>query len=202
MRRPQPPAKLLEPGLAPDLFVPAPKLAEWLRVTFIEESGKAWNEDHAHLLMARIGALWTNAEYTKQQRPIAGQAEVAKPPQMVNAWAKARWKQQVREWFGFIPDFIITISAPTWAGYDNASAMALSEHELYHCYLIRVTNQGIPIWGILGHDVEEHIGVVERYGPGACGSNVQRLVELARQKPLISRATISAACGACLKLAA
>src|SRR5581483_3521203 len=120
MRRPQPPGSLLEIG-GHERFVAAPKLAQWMRETFIEESGAACNEDHAHLLMARIGVLWTNVEYAKQQRPVAGQAEVARPPQNVNAWAKARWKQQVSEWFGFIPDFIITIHAPTWAAYDNAS---------------------------------------------------------------------------------
>lgn len=173
-----------------------------MRETFIEESGAVYNPDHRHLLQANIGALWTNVPYARQLRPVVGQAEIPRPPQMGGAWAKARWAQQLREWFGARPDFIITIYAPYAEQADRGSFMATCEHELYHCTIIRYTQQGQPIWGIQGHDVEEHVGVVRRYGPGAAAGATRELVEAARRRPTVTRAQMAAACGTCLKLAA
>lgn len=45
-------------------------------------------------------------------------------------WSRAR-AEQVMEWFGQIPDFIITLAASYCAQCGDAKLMALVEHELY-----------------------------------------------------------------------
>jgi hypothetical protein len=201
MRRPTPPDALLTPNVA-GRFVPSVPLARWLRETFIESTGAAHNPDHSHLGMADIRCLWTNVPYERQQRSVAATCEIPRPPQGASRWHRSRWEQQIVQWFGVIPDFIITMYAPAVAKYDRASFMATSEHELYHASIARYTQAGTPIWGIKGHDVEEHTGVMRRYGTAACGEAVVEFVQAARQEPLIGRAQIAAACGTCLKAVA
>ena len=82
------------------------------------------------------------------------------------------------DWFGMVPDFIITINAAWWLQASDVEACALVEHELYHCaqdsdeYWAPKFNKqtGRPVFTIRGHDVEEYIGVVRRYGADAAGS--------------------------------
>ncbi|TPU61498.1 putative metallopeptidase, partial [Acinetobacter baumannii] len=56
-------------------------------------------------------------------------------------------------------------------------------------------NTGLPKHYLAGHDVEEFIGVVKRYGPS---KNVKRLIEVAKQAPFVSDVNISKCCGTCL----
>jgi hypothetical protein len=90
---------------------------------------------------------------------------------------------------------------------DDASFCALVEHELYHCGQQRnefggpkFNSMGLPIFGINGHDVEEFVGIVRRYGVGAAAGQTLALVEAAQRGPEISKATITAACGSCRAL--
>lgn len=48
---------------------------------------------------------------------------------------------------------------------------------------------------VVGHDVEEFVGVVKRWG---ASDNVKRLVEVAKQVPFVSEKNITACCGTCL----
>jgi hypothetical protein len=114
---------------------------------------------------------------------------------MGGPWARARWLQQMQEWFIDLPDFLITLSAPYAAEADDGTFMALVEHELRHCTVTRFTRQGIPIFGMRDHDVSVFIGDVERYGMDATG--VRKLVEAASNPPLISAEAIRAVCGSC-----
>lgn len=57
---------------------------------------------------------------------------------------------------------------------------------------------GRPKLRIVGHDVEEFVGVVARYGPSA---DVGLLVAAARTAPAVQRLDIARACGCCLKAA-
>lgn len=190
--RPYPPESLLDEDRP--LFLPAPDVEAWLRSAFIEEGYETFNPDHAHLNMASIGVLWTNAPCTQKMRDIIGQAELVRPP-MGGPWARGRWLQQMQEWFIELPDFLITLSAPYAAEADDGSFMALVEHELRHCTVIRFTRQGMPIFGMRGHDVEVFIGDVERYGMDATAT--RKLVEAALNAPLISAEAIQAVCGTC-----
>lgn len=203
--RPLPPVVLHDPIDAPS-FLPAPDLTEWLRETFINEGSSLENEDHRHLRFASLGVLWSSVPNSRQGRTVVGQAEDGTPRAM-GRWAKARAEQQITEWFGSIPDFILTFSADYAAQATDEEFCALVEHELSHCGQARddfgapkFRQSGLPAFTMRGHDVEEFVGVVRRYGADASG--VRDLVEAASHEPLIARASIAQACGTCMQRAA
>jgi hypothetical protein len=155
---------------------------------------------------ADIGILWTNCDNSRNMRVVLGQAELM-PPMAMGKWPRARAVQQIEEWFGAVPDFLITLSAPAAAGMDDASFCALVEHELYHCAqaedqygMPKFKQDGSPSFCIKGHDVEEFVGVVARYGAAATG--VTAMVEAAQRAPLVAAASIAGVCGTCLRLVA
>ena len=47
-------------------------------------------------------------------------------------WKKARQEQQMRDWFGFVPVYLITIDASFCEKANDSEFCALLEHELYH----------------------------------------------------------------------
>jgi hypothetical protein len=189
-----------------DRFMPAPAVLDWLRDTFLDEGSELFNVEHQHLREAKLGILWTNCDNSRAMRSVIGQAELM-PPMAMGKWQRARAIQQVEEWFGDMPDFLITFSAPAAHGMDDASFCALVEHELYHCAqkmdqygMPKFKEDGTPSFAIRGHDVEEFVGVVARYG--AIDPGVAAMVEVANHKPLIGAASIAGACGTCLRTAA
>lgn len=208
MGRPYPPEDLCDPMLSGkfDRFEPAPELAQWIERTFIADDGELHNPDHAHLQQASLGVLWTSADNSRNMRIVIGQAELM-PPMAMGKWQRARATQQIEDWFGSVPDFLLTFMAPAVVTMDDPSFCALVEHELYHCAQDRdaygapkFTQSGLPKFAIRGHDVEEFVGVVARYGAGA--ANVLAMVEAAQRRPQIGLAQIAGACGTCsLKVA-
>lgn len=205
--RPFPPEILLDPENWTVSFVPAPEIEAWSRSAFIGEAASIRNEDHDHLECATMGFLWTSIPNTRQGRRIIGQAEVGQPRGTMGKWPMGRAEQQLQEWFGEIPDFIVTLSAQNSAVCTDAEFCALVEHELYHCGQERdefgnpkFTRDGRPKFAMRGHDIEEFVGVVRRYGAEAAG--VQAMIEAAKGKPEVAVASISQACGTCLLRAA
>ena len=197
--RPLPPDELLD---VPGRFAPAAPLLDWARAVFLSDTGPLYNADHDHLAYASLAFLWTSTGYRKQGRVVAGQAEM--PSVQGNAWLRARMEQQLVEWFGLVPTFLITLHGPLAAEADDASFCALVEHEIYHCghKLDRdgwpaYNKDGLPVLGIKGHDAEEHVGVVRRYGVGAAAAGVAQLVAAARRAPSVAEARITKACGTC-----
>lgn len=191
--------------VAPDRFAPAPEVEKWIRTVFIDPYAPLHNPDHQHLEFARLGVLWTNKSYRKQQRWILGQAEDPKG-NTGGAWKKGQREQQLTEWFGYLPDFVITLYAPRLAAFDDRSFCAVIEHELYHCAQSttdtgapRFHLDGSPMFAIRGHDVEEFFGVAARYG---LPKDLRSLVELANQQPQLPDRLIEGACGTCLQRAA
>lgn len=200
-KRPRPPGSLSG-------FARAEGLEAWARRTFIDTAGPLANEDHAHLQDARIGMLWAGVENVRRGRVVSGSCELTTPPiSMTNRWHTARWNEQLEGWFGpELPDFLVTIYAPHWIEASDASACALMEHELYHAGQAvdefgapRFRRSGLPVWTIRGHDVEEHIGVVRRYGAGHSASGVAEMVAGARRVPEVAAAKIIGACGTCMR---
>ena len=45
---------------------------------------------------------------------------------------KARQEQQMRDWFGFVPTYLITIDASFCENTNDRNFCALLDHELYH----------------------------------------------------------------------
>lgn len=203
--RPSPPANLLD---CPECRIaPAPEVGEWVREQILSEDGRIHNPHHAHLIDADLHFLWASDGFTKQGRTVIGQAEMVSF--QVGGWKRARQEQQMREWFGHVPEFIITLDASYSATCGDVDWCALVEHELFHIAHKRdefgqpaYTRDGAPKLAIQGHDVEEFVGVVERYGAGAPDSAVSRIAKAAHSHPLVSRASIAASCGTCLLRAA
>lgn len=202
--RPMPPDTLL--GEFEPMFTPAPELMSWALANFIEPDAPLHNADHHHLNSATIGALWTNVENGRGGRRIVGQCECGIPG--MGKWIKARAERQLIDWFGAPPDFVLTFDAHYCAQCSDAQFMALVEHELYHAGQARddfgqprfSKMTGLPIFALRGHDVEEFVGVVRRYGSDAAG--VRALVDAANRRPEIATASIAEACGNCLARAA
>ncbi|MFF3704706.1 putative metallopeptidase [Pseudomonas qingdaonensis] len=198
MSRPKPPADLLE-----SLWLtlrPAPEVWEWIQREILATTGSIHNEEHAHLIDASIGVMWASSSFAKKGRSVLGQAEQL----MIRAggWQKARQEQQMREWFGEEPEFLITLAADYCAQCSEAEFCALVEHELYHIAhkldkygAPAFTQDGMPKLEMRGHDVEEFVGVVRRYG---ASNDVQQLIDAASRPPEVAKINISRACGTCL----
>lgn len=182
---------------------PAHDLEAWARATFIAEDAPLLNEDHAHLRDATLGMLWCSEPMESKGNTVVGLCEEA--TFIGNRWAKARWEQQITGWFGTIPDFLLTFDAAYADQCSDAAFCALVEHELYHAGQKRDrwgaprfnAQTGRPVFGIRGHDVEEFVGVVARYGVGNAAGQTAALVAAAGRTPIICEADIAGACGTC-----
>jgi hypothetical protein len=204
MSRPRPPEQLLgvEGALAP-AFAPAPDLLDWMLATFVEEGAPLWNEEHMHLAAARIGVLWTSAANSRHGKMIAGQAEFRPPGGSMGKWARARAQAQLHGWFGGEVDFLLTFYAQYAADCSDIAFCALCEHELYHCGQAKdefgqpkfVEGTGLPVFCMRGHDVEEFVGVVKRYG--AYSVELQAMATVASQAPEFGPLKVAEVCGTC-----
>ena len=179
---------------------PASEVWEWLQAEILTNTGSIHNNDHAHLLDAGIRIMWASSSFEKQGRTVLGQAEQV--AFRAGGWQKARMEQQMRDWFGEVPAFIITLAADYCAQCSDTDFCALIEHELYH--IAQDTNQygepaftkeGVPKLKLRGHDVEEFVGVVRRYG---ASPDVQALVDAANSPAEVGKLNIARACGTCL----
>ena len=144
-----------------------------------------------HLRLADIGVLGTAVENSRQGRHVVGQAERGEPAAM-GKWAKARAEFQIVQWFGDLPDFILTFDAGYAANCSDVPWCVPCEHELSHCGVERDMygapkfrkSTGLPAVTLVGHDVEQFIGLVRRYGAAAAG--VQAMIDVpprARRSP-------------------
>lgn len=196
--RPLPPENMLDGGFC--YLAPANEVVDWVNRCILDDDGPIHNTDHLHLDQAHIGYLWASNSFAKQGRTVIGHAEQV----MIRAggWQKARQEQQLREWFGYVPDFLITLAADYCAQCSDLEFCALVEHELYHIGQElddfgspKFTKEGLPKLALRGHDVEEFVGVVRRYGANA---QVTKLMEAAKDPAKVSRLNVAQACGTCL----
>lgn len=205
LTRPRPPERLLGQDGADTAspVEPAHDLHDWLRATFVDDGAPLLNEDHAHLRDAFLGVLWCSIPNESKGNAVVGLCEEA--TFIGNRWAKARWSQQIVGWFGQVPDFLLTFDAGYADQCTDAAFCALVEHELYHAGqkkdrygAPRFNSQtGRPVFGIRGHDVEEFVGIVARYGVCNAAGQTRALVEAAGRAPIVCEADIAGACGTC-----
>jgi Putative phage metallopeptidase len=184
------------------IFRPSPEWAEWLYDTFIREGAPLENEEHAHLQNANIGVLLTNLVHRKQGWVTLGTAELV--TMNGDPWKTGRKAQQIREWFGVDPDFIVTLFAPFLAQENARRVCRLAEHELLHCGWarwpdgeLRVTDEGGPVYGLRRHDVEEFVSIAQRYGVEGMHQSAALFVDAALRDPTVSDEMIRRGCGAC-----
>jgi hypothetical protein len=196
--RPMPPKEIFDP--VGKLFHAAPDVLAWAQEQILKDGAPLYNEDHKHLEFADIAFMWAESGFVKAGRTVLGQCEEI--TFRCGLWQKGRQQQQMVEWFGHVPDYLITLDAKFCIECSDADFCALVEHELYHIgHLLDEYGQpaygkwGDPKLGIRGHDVEEFTGVVRRYGASA---DVAKMVEAANKMPEVSKLNIARACGTCL----
>ncbi len=194
---PNPPAELLE--CQEQAFAPAMELGDWARETFIEDEGALSNPDHEHLQLAMVLFVWSALPVKKQGRFVVGTAQTGEQ-------SGAPAKKQLAEWVyrswngGLLPDFVVTICATYVHEADPVAICALVEHELYHCAQAvdgwgnpKFHKDSTPVFAMRGHDVEEFVGVVKRYG---AHSPVLEEFRAAMNKAVPNKSNISnAVCG-------
>jgi hypothetical protein len=205
VRRPFPPSSYLDSLDA--RFTPAADVLIWARAQMLAEGGQLHNVDHAHLEYCDVQFLWAPGGFQKQGRTVIGQCE-----EMLfrcGPWQKGRQQQQMADWFGAVPDYLITLDASYCLTCTDAEFCALVEHELYHIGQEQdpfggpaFTKDGMPKLMIRGHDVEEFVGVVRRYGIGHPDGTLAQLVAAANAAPEVAKINIARACGTCLLKAA
>lgn len=207
LTRPRPPADLIGMGdylAAPDRSLPALDLAAWIKAAWIDPSGPLHAREFAVLEFAKIGAVWTTAENTHQSRRILGQAEMPERSlSKLNKWQRARAYQQLQEWFGCLPHFILTFDALYADQASDREWCCLVEHELRHC--AQATDgfgqprynrdTGEPVWTLRPHDLEAFAADAARYGVEAMGEEAVDFVIAAAKRPEISDTQIAQACG-------
>ncbi|MHC3125289.1 putative metallopeptidase [Acinetobacter sp. GN11] len=207
--RPFPPTDFMDQAEEEEAvrLIPAPDLKNWVVANFLTLGGPLHNPDHDHIaemLHDNEGLLafaWASTAYTRARRMVLGQCEKVMFQQ--GGWKKARQEQQMRDWFGFVPIYLITIDASFCEKANDSEFCALLEHELYHIgverdgdgEIIYSDHTGLPKHYLAGHDVEEFIGVVKRWG---ANENVKRLIEVAKNPPFVSDLDISKCCGNCV----
>lgn len=186
------------------VLAPAENVAKWVHASILDEGGAIHNPEHLHLLDADLEFLWASQAFAKQGRTVLGQCEQV--AFRAGGWQKARQEQQFYEWFGRVPKFVITLAADYCAQCGDLEFCALVEHEL--CHIAHELDEfGAPKFGedgrpklrLRGHDVEEFVSVVRRYG---ASTDVRRLVEAAKGPAEVGAVNIAHACGTCLKIAA
>lgn len=182
-------------------YAPAPEVLNWVRSTILTEGGALYNEDHAHLEYTNLKFLWAPHGFSKAGRTVLGQCEEV--TFRCGPWQKGRQQQQMIDWFGAVPDFLITLDASHCLTCSDAEFCALLEHELMHIGQEHdefdapmFTREGLPKLTIRAHDIEEFVGVVRRYGPSV---DVLRLIEAAKGAPSVAPVAIAHACGTCLR---
>jgi len=115
-------------------------------------------------------------------------------------------ERQMVDWFGRVPEVVITLAADYCSSCTDTEFCALVEHELYHVAqeadqygAPKFLRDGTAALTMRAHDVEEFVGVVRRYG---AGEQVQKLVDAVQRPPEVARLDIARSCGTCLLRAA
>ncbi|MDO7194629.1 putative metallopeptidase [Acinetobacter nosocomialis] len=207
--RPFPPQDLIDKAEEDEAIrlAPAPDLMNWVITNFLTIGGPLHNPDHDHIAELIhdneefLAFAWASSACMAKKRMVLGQCEKVMFNQ--GGWKKARQEQQMRDWFGYVPVYLITIDASYCDQATDRDFCALIEHELYHIGVERDEDgdaiisemTGLPKHYLAGHDVEEFVGVVKRWG---ADESVKRLIEVAKQAPFVSDVNISKCCGTCL----
>ncbi|OTG88912.1 putative metallopeptidase [Acinetobacter sp. ANC 3813] len=207
--RPFPPTDLIDRAEEQEaiLLAPAVDLKEWVIKNWLTIGGELHNPDHDHIAElihddeTFLAFAWASSAAMAKKRMVLGQCEKVMFNQ--GGWKKARQEQQMREWFGCVPVYLITIDAAYCENTTDREFCRLIEHELYHIgverdedgEIIYSDHTGLPKHYLAGHDVEVFFGEVKRWG---ADENVKRLVELSKQAPFVSETNIAACCGTCV----
>ncbi|MFS1586790.1 putative metallopeptidase, partial [Acinetobacter radioresistens] len=174
---------------------------------FLTLGGQLHNPDHDHIAELLhddetfLAFAWASSAAVAKKRMVLGQCEKVMFNQ--GGWKKARQEQQMRDWFGYVPVYLITVDASFCKNSNDQEFCRLIEHELYHIGVERDEDgeiiysdmTGLPKHYLAGHDVEVFFGETKRWG---ADESVKRLLEIAKNAPFVSETNIAACCGTCV----
>lgn len=179
----------------PDWTVPAPEWEAWAWETFVDGDGALVDPALGHLRAASIAFLLTNSDIKSRGKDAAGTGGVWKPsgePQ-----AKAQRTQQMIEWRGHEPDFVITLKVTDGHFESVRGICALVNHELRHCGQEeeedgspKYDKDGNPVWCTVQHYAELNEGDLARWG-AAITPGGETIVRELSAPPLITDEMLS-----------
>lgn len=188
----------------PGMIEPCPEVRDWAIAMFVDPGGPLVNPDHEHLQDARIEFLWTNEgfyEFDGTQR-VLGTAQLGRASG--KAWAKVQRQEQLHRWFRGEPDFLIILDVINLSTARPEAICALVEHELMHCSFKKdefgdpkLDKYGEYQWSMRGHDIEQFIGVMARYGPTS--ETEEKFIQAAKDGPQFKGIELAGICGSCVK---
>jgi len=133
----------------------------------VEKIGKELiKEHHRHLTNVEIKYVFTD---TIQRR--AGKETWGTARKVSNLAAFLAGQDEMEETASF---FVISITAPIWSFLTPEKRRALVDHELCHCWIDLDSEE--PKLVLVGHDLEEFVGVIQRHG--LWRDDVQKFVEV------------------------
>ena len=138
--------------------------------------------EHSHLKDASVEWLFRTEPQIKQGRQILGMCYMP----TVTGGLRDFFVWMVERMFGHFPDFLIVLDYEYW----QASSPLLREILVYHemCHAVQARDKydapkfdkdGLPVWALKGHDVEEFSSVVRKYGPWNDG--IKEFLDAARE---------------------
>ncbi len=150
-----------------DWTVPSPEWEEWARATFVDSESDLCDPRLAHLQAATVCFLLTNASIKVKGERKAGLGGVWKPSGEPHS--KAQRVQQMVEWIGMEPDFVVTLDVDSFQGVRDICRLV--NHELAHCGQAedehgspRFDLKGEPLWSTVPHYAELNEGDLARWG--------------------------------------
>lgn len=136
--RPFPPSNLMDQAEEEEaiLLAPAVELKEWVVKNWLTLGGELHNPDHDHIAELLhdneefLAFAWASSAAVAKKRMVLWQCEKVMFNQ--GGWKQARQEQQIRDWFGFVPQYLITVDAAFCEQASDREFCRLIEHELYH----------------------------------------------------------------------
>lgn len=126
-------------------------------------------DEHRHFLDEEIPVefLLRVAPKIKAGRQVLGTCMLP----TVQGQLKDLFEQLLAQWFGRMPMFLIVLDQEFWMEADDVTRRALLEHEMCHVKQERnkdgdpkFDRDGNPVFGLVGHDLEEFNYIVRKYG--------------------------------------
>jgi hypothetical protein len=143
-------------------------------------------DEHKHLKEneVHIEYLFKTEVKLKGGKQILGMVHEPK----VQGHLKDLFEMLLRSFFGAMPRFIITLDHEFWKGASEHEREALLWHELAHIKqekdaydAPKFDRDGLPVYGLVEHDVVAFVSEVERYG--AWHGSLKQMVKAANDRP-------------------
>jgi hypothetical protein len=126
--------------------------------------------EHEHLKdgQPRVTFLLRTDPQFEAGRRVLGSVHLPK----VQGKLKGVFGWMLARMFGGLPDFVMILDRGFWESNGDRDREILMFHEMSHCEHAvdadgepRYTDEGLPVWRLVEHDVNEFIATVRRYGP-------------------------------------